>query len=84
MATVCYNQVGCKLASYAPAGDRITCAIPPPSTYLREHCSGTISVKTNEDGLVARVTQPGNRTTSHYDADRNLSSSTDGEGNTMI
>ncbi len=81
-ATATYNTVGWKLTSISPRGNVTGCGCASQYTTTYGYVD-TISGKTNEDGLVATVTDPlGHITANHYDADRNLTSSTDPNGKT--
>jgi RHS repeat-associated protein len=81
--TTCYNMDGWKVASYTPKAGSITCGTSPPSspyetTYSYVQANGQV----DGFGDVQKVTAPLDETTSYtYDADRNLISTTDADGN---
>ena len=83
VSTTCYNADGWKLASYTPKAGSITCANPPPSspyetTYSYTQTNGQV----DGFGDVQKITDPLGHAVLHaYDADRNLTSTTDADGN---
>lgn len=83
VSTTCYNADGWKLASYSPKAGSITCAVPPPSSaYETTYSYVQPNNQIDEFGDVQKVTDPlGHTTSTTYDADRNVVSSTDADGN---
>jgi YD repeat-containing protein len=81
-ATATYNADGWKLTAVSPRGNVNGCGCASQYTTTTGYVD-TISGLTNEFGDAATVTDPlGHVTASHYDADRNLTSATDFNGNT--
>ncbi len=81
--TTCYDADGWKVASYTPKAGSITCGSTPPSSPY-ETAYSYVQANGQVDGFgdVQRVTAPlGETTTDTYDADRNLLSTTDADGN---
>jgi RHS repeat-associated protein len=84
VATTCYNADGWTLAAYTPKAGSITCSNPPPSSPYETTYSYVQqgNGQTDEFGDVQAVTDPLGHVIAHtYDADRNLTSTTDGNGN---
>ena len=82
--TTCYNADGWKVASYTPKAGSITCgSTPPASAYETTYSYIQASGQTDGFGDVQKVTAPLSQTTTYtHDADRNLLSTTDADGNT--
>jgi RHS repeat-associated protein len=83
VSTTCFNADGWKLATYTPLAGSITCAVPPPSsTYETTYSYVQTNSQIDEFGDVQQVTDPlGHATSTAYDADRNVVSDTDADGN---
>ncbi|MHB8613374.1 MAG: RHS repeat-associated core domain-containing protein [Candidatus Dormibacteraceae bacterium] len=83
VATTCYNAVGWILATYSPKAGSITCSNPPPSSpYETSYSYTQTNSQTDQFGDVQAVTDPLAHIVAHtYDADRNLTSTTDANGN---
>ena len=83
VSTTCYNADGWKLASYSPKAGSITCAVPPPSSaYETTYSYVQPNNQIDQFGDVQKVTDPlGHATSTTYDADRNVVSGTDADGN---
>ena len=83
VSTTCYNGDGWKIASYTPKAGAITCTVPPPSSpYETTYSYLQQNNQVDEFGDVQAVTDPLSHTMSTtYDADRNVVSATDGNGN---
>ena len=81
--TTCYNADGWKVASYTPGAGSVTCSSPPPaSAYETTYSYVQANGQVDGFGDVQTVTAPlGEVTSSTYDADRNLISTTDADGN---
>ena len=84
ISTTCYNADGWKVASYTPKAGSITCGSSPPSSAYETTYSYVQQANGQIDGFgdVQKATAPLSETTSNtYDADRNLISTTDADGN---
>jgi len=83
VATTCYNADGWTLATYSPKAGSITCSNPPPSSpYETTYSYTQLNSQIDEFGDVQALTDPLGHTVAHtYDADRNLTSTTDAVGN---
>ncbi len=83
VATTCYNSDGWTLATYTPKAGSITCSNPPPSSpYETTYSYTQLNSQIDEFGDVQAVTDPLGHTVAHaYDADRNLTSTNDADGN---
>jgi YD repeat-containing protein len=84
VSTTCYNAAGWKLAAYTAKAGTINCGTSPPSSpYETQYSYLEPNAQVDEFGDVQSVTDPlGHTTKSVYDADRNVVSKTDGDGNT--
>lgn len=81
-ATTTFNADGWKLTSVSPRGNVSGCNCASQYTTTYGYVD-TITGKTNEFGDVAATTDPlGHVKANHYDADRNLTSTTDPNNNT--
>ena len=79
--TTFYNADGWKTSSVSPRGNVSGCGCASQYTTTYGYVDSSSGL-TNEDGLVATVTDPlGHTTKNHYDADRNLTSTQDPDGN---
>ena len=80
--TYCFNAIGWMRSSNSPKGNATPCGTVGQYTTTYSYVD-TVSGKTNQDGLVAAVTDPlGHVVQDHYDADRNLTSSVDPDNKT--
>ena len=84
ITTTCYNADGWKVASYTPKAGSITCSSSPPaSAYETTYSYVQANGQVDGFGDVQKVTAPLSRDDHYtYDADRNLISTTDADGNT--
>lgn len=83
VTTTCYSADGWKVASYTPKAGSITCgSSPPTSPYKTTYSYVQPNGQIDGFGDVQKVTAPLSEITNYtYDADRNLLSTTDADGN---
>jgi RHS repeat-associated protein len=79
ITTTCYNADGWKVASYAPKAGSIACVTSSP--YETKYSYVQPNGQVDGFGDVQTVTAPSGVTTYTYDADRNLTSTKDADGN---